>query len=290
MKTKIFVAVLLAFHLTSHANAWNMDEDVETEQTKNEVTASTPSINNTTTEQGSIDSSMAFSKAKRAEYKKQKRIDNLYHTRSGFYFSSEFSIGYTSLRTSEDYYQHDEKDVSKFSGLAFPYFEVRLGYHFTNAITTYGAIGIGLGIGTFESTSREFKRKFDDKAKIDAVGIRGILGLGAEFYPFQDKESALNGMFFGLCFGVAAENVQEDKDDDEAQGYSYGYSYHSSNESLEHFDNVFARAEVGYDFWISSRWRIGAAFSYTFGKYDSDDEDNIVTTSHNFSLAFRIAR
>jgi opacity protein-like surface antigen len=284
MKTKIFVAALLAFHLTSHANAWNMDEDVETEQTKNEVTASTPSINNTTTEQGSIDSSMAFSKAKRAEYKKQKRIDNLYHTRSGFYFSSELSIGYTSLRTSEDYYQHDEKDVSKFSGLAFPYFEVRLGYHFTNAITTYGAIGIGLGAGDFESTSREFKRKFDDKAKIDAAGIRGLLGFGAEFYPFQDKESALNGMFFGLCVGLAAENVQENNYD------GFGFSYDSKNKKLEHFDNVFARAEVGYDFWISSRWRMGAAFSYTFGKYDSDDEDNIVTTSHNFSLAFRIAR
>lgn len=276
MKTKIFVAALLAFHLTSHANAWNMDEDVETEQTKNEVTASTPSINNTTTEQGSIDSSMAFSKAKRAEYKKQKRIDNLYHTRSGFYFSSELSIGYTSLRTSEDYYLHDEKDVSKFSGLAFPYFEVRLGYHFTNAITAYGALGIGFGAGDFESTEIE--------KKIDAAGIRGLLGFGAEFYPFQDKESALNGMFFGLCVGLAAENVQENNYD------GFGFSYDSKNKKLEHFDNVFARAEVGYDFWISSRWRMGAAFSYTFGKYDSDDEDNIVTTSHNFSLAFRIAR
>ena len=288
MTKNYIVASLLAFLLTSHANAWDMTDYIESNRVGDGITDSVPVVNNTPTQQVSIDSSMAFSKAKRAEYKKQKRIDNLYHTRSGFYFSSEFSIGYTSLRTSEDY-QYDGKIVSKFSGLAFPYFEARLGYHFTNAVTTYGAIGIGLGIGTFESTSREFKRKFDDKAKIDAVGIRGILGLGAEFYPFQDKESALNGMFFGLCFGVAAENVQEDKDDDEAQGYSYGYSYHSSNESLEHFDNVFARAEVGYDFWISSRWRIGAAFSYTFGKYDSDDEDNIVSTSHNFSLAFRIA-
>lgn len=288
MTKNYIVASLLAFLLTSHANAWDMSDYVESNRAGDGITDSIPVVNNNPTQQVSIDSSMAFSKAKRAEYKKQKRIDNLYHTRSGFYFSTELSIGYTSLRTSEDY-QYDGKIVSKFSGLAFPYFEARLGYHFTNAVTTYGAIGIGLGIGTFESTSREFKRKFDDKAKIDAVGIRGILGLGAEFYPFQNKESALNGLFFGLCFGVAAENVQEDKDDDEAQGYSYGYSYHSSNESLEHFDNVFARAEVGYDFWISSRWRIGAAFSYTFGKYDSDDEDNIVSTSHNFSLAFRIA-
>ena len=288
MTKNYIVASLLAFLLTSHANAWDMSDYVESNRAGDGITDSIPVVNNNPTQQVSIDSSMAFSKAKRAKNKKQQRIDNLYHTRSGLYFSSEFSIGYTSLSTSEDY-QRDENSVSKFNGLAFPYFEARLGYHFTNAVTTYGAIGIGLGIGTFESTSREFKRKFDDKAKIDAVGIRGILGLGAEFYPFQDKESALNGMFFGLCFGVAAENVQEDKDDDEAQGYSYGYSYHSSNESLEHFDNVFARAEVGYDFWISSRWRIGAAFSYTFGKYDSDDEDNIVSTSHNFSLAFRIA-
>ena len=283
MTRKYIAASLLAFLLTSHANAWDMSEYVENTRAGDGITDSIPVVNNTPTQQVSIDSSMSFSKAKQAEYKKQKRTDNLYHTRSGFYFSSEFSIGYTSLRTSEDY-QRDENSVSKFSGLAFPYFEARLGYHFTNAITAYGAIGFGFGAGTFESTSREFKRKFDDKAKIDAVGIRGILGLGAEFYPFQDKESALNGMFFGLCFGVAAENVQEDKNE------GFGFTYNTANDKLEHFDNVFARAEVGYDFWISSRWRIGAAFSYTFGKYDSDDEDNIVSTSHNFSLAFRIAR
>lgn len=282
--TKQYIVVsLLALLLTSYANAWDMSDYVENNQAGEGITDSVPVMNNTPTQEVSIDSSMAFSKAKRAEYKKQKRIDNLYHTRSGFYFSTELSIGYTSLRTSEDY-QYDGKIVSKFSGLAFPYFEARLGYHFTNAITAYGAIGLGLGTGNFKSTSREFERKFDDKAKIDAVGIRGLFGVGAEYYPFQDKESALNGLFFGLCFGVAAENVQEDKDD------GLGYTYNSNNEKLEHFDNVFARAEVGYDFWISSRWRIGAAFSYTFGKYDSDDEDNIVSTSHNFSIAFRIAR
>ena len=283
MTRKYIAASLLAFLLTSHANAWDMSDYVESNRAGDGITDSIPVVNNPPTQQVSIDSSMSFSKAKQAEYKKQKRTDNLYHTRSGFYFSSEFSIGYTSLRTSEDH-QRDENSVSKFNGLAFPYFEARLGYHFTNAITAYGAIGFGLGAGTFESTSREFKRKFDDKAKIDAVGIRGILGLGAEFYPFQDKENALNGLFVGLCFGIAAENVQEDKNE------GFGFTYNTANDKLEHFDNVFARAEAGYDFWISSRWRIGAAFSYTFGKYDSDDEDNIVSTSHNFSLAFRIAR
>ena len=169
------------------------------------------------------------------------------------------------------------KSVQKFSGLSFPYAEIRFGHYFANIVSVYGALGIGIGTGEYEASSQT-----QDKAKIDAVSFRGLLGLGAEVYPFQDKESALYGLYLGLCVGGAVERAQDDNE-------RFGYTYRSADPDLEIFDNTFIRFEVGYSFWIDNRWRVGPAFSYSFGKYDSNDDDNVVTTTHNFNLAIKIA-
>ncbi|WP_407441104.1 hypothetical protein [Fibrobacter sp.] len=86
-------------------------------------------------------------------------------------------------------------------------------------------------------------------------------GIGTNYSPFQNKESSLNGLYFGLCVGLSAERAQVD----ETKGI--GYLYSTPKEELDIFDNTFFLIEVGYDFWIGKSWRIGTALSYSFAKY-----------------------
>jgi opacity protein-like surface antigen len=260
--TKSFFAVsLLVFLLASNVSAWDMSSYVETAQAAEEKNDSTHVQKTEQKQSDTTDSSKVLT-------------DN--HVYRGLYFSAGIAFGYTSLNLSQNDWRKN-KIVYKFSGLSIPYAEARLGHYFANIVSIYGTVGIGIGTGEYEASSQK-----QDKAKIDAISMRGIIGLGAELYPFQEKESALYGLYLGLCIGAAVERVQEDDD--------LGYAYRSAKTDLEIFDNTFARIEIGYDFWFGQRWRVGTAFSYSFGKYDSDDDDDIVTTSHNFSLAIRIAR
>lgn len=260
MTKSFFAASLLVFLLASNVSAWDMSSYVETAQAGEGKTDSTLVQK---TEQKHVDTTDSG------------KVLTTNYVYRGLYFSAEVAFGYTSLNYSVN--NRSGKSVQKFSGLSFPYAEIRFGHYFANIVSVYGALGIRIGTGKYEGP---YPKRDEDK--IDVVSFRGLLGLGAELYPFQEKESALYGLYLGLCIGAAVERVQEDND--------LGYAYRSAKTDLEIFDNTFARIEIGYDFWFGQRWRVGTAFSYSFGKYDSDDDDDIVTTSHNFSLAIRIAR
>ena len=260
MTKSFFATSLFIFLFASNASAWDMGAYVESAQAGEGKTDSTRVQKIEQKQPEAADSSMALTNN---------------HVYRGLYFSAEVAFGYTSLNYSVN--NKSGKSDQKFSGLSFPYAEIRFGHYFANIVSVYGALGIGIGTGEYEASSQT-----QDKAKIDAVSFRGLLGLGAEVYPFQDKESALYGLYLGLCVGGAVERAQEDNE-------RFGYTYRSADPDLEIFDNTFIRFEVGYSFWIDNRWRVGPAFSYSFGKYDSDDDDNVVTTTHNFNLAIKIA-
>ena len=260
MTKSFFATSLFIFLFASNASAWDMGAYVESAQAGEGKTDSSLVQKIEQKQPEAADSSMALTNN---------------HVYRGLYFSAEVAFGYTSLNYSVN--NKSGKSDQKFSGLSFPYAEIRFGHYFANIVSVYGALGIGIGTGEYEASSQT-----QDKAKIDAVSFRGLLGLGAEVYPFQDKESALYGLYLGLCVGGAVERAQEDNE-------RFGYTYRSADPDLEIFDNTFIRFEVGYSFWIDNRWRVGPAFSYSFGKYDSDDELNDITTSHNFNLAIKIA-
>ena len=260
MTKSFFATSLFIFLFVSNASAWDMGAYVESAQAGEGKTDSTLVQKIEQKQPEAADSSMALTNN---------------HIYRGLYFSAEVAFGYTSLNYSVN--NKSGKSDQKFSGLSFPYAEVRFGHYFANIVSVYSALGIGIGTGEYEASSQT-----QDKAKIDAVSFRGLLGLGAEVYPFQDKESALYGLYLGLCVGGAVERAQDDNE-------RFGYTYRSADPDLEIFDNTFIRFEVGYSFWIDNRWRVGPAFSYSFGKYDSDDDDNVVTTTHNFNLAIKIA-
>lgn len=291
MAKRLFAATLFAILFASHANAWDMGAYVENAHA-GEGIKDTAFVwkDEQAQPEAAEDSSMALTQEKKEKYKEikqQKRNDKEIafqqntDDRQGFFFSAGLSIGYSSLSNTEED-SHHGKSVQKFSGLSFPFFETRFGTYIANIASVYGAFGFGIGTGTYEVSS---KRK--DNPKIDASSMRALIGLGAEIYPFQDKEDALYGLHLGLCVGGAAERAQADT---VSVGRGVGYTYNTTNEDLDLFDNTFARIEIGYDFWLGKRWRIGTAISYAFGKYDTDEDNSLITESHNIALGIRIAR
>lgn len=193
------------------------------------------------------------------------------HAHRGFYFSADLALSYA---TSEDVVPHRGDKVALKCNGWLPYSEVRVGGYIANMVSVYGAFGLGLGKADYENPSAHDS----DKRKMDAVIMKALLGVGAEFYPFQNKESALYGLYFGLSVGYEMVKTQD---------YNDGLTYYSAKDDLNNFHSVFIRPEIGYDWWFSPRWRFGVAFNYSYGKIDDDWETN---TNHSFNFAIRIAR
>ena len=281
MTKKLFETSLLTILLASYANAWDMGSYVENGQTGEGKTDSVfvQQSEQKIPEAAAVDSSMGFNakKAKqikaeiKANLKARLQTDEFYHVRRGFYFSTNLSLNYT---TSEDFVTDwDDKVALKCSGISL-YNEFRLGGHITNLVSVYGALGIGLGKADYEDPNA----RDSDERKMDAVILKGLLGVGAEIHPFQDKENALYGLYFGLGVGYDIIKVQD---------YDDGLIYTSQKNDLHDFSSVFIRPEIGYDWWFNPRWRFGVAFNYSYGKIDDDWETN---TNHSFNFTIRIAR
>lgn len=230
--------------------------------------------------------SFAFAQFGQAKQKTDK-TDYYYHAHDGIYFTTGFTFGYESLNNhyEKSSWMGEINEENSFKGWLTPLIEVRLGGYYANIASIYGAFGFGLGKGDLEYSS--YSKDDDDKdtEKASATSLRMYLGLGADFYPFQDKESPLYGLFFGLCGGFAFEGAE----------ITTKHEFHSSDENFHHF---FGRIEAGYDWWFSTRWRAGASFNYTFGGFISNEDDNSTyihqkdresTTTHTIGLTIRIA-
>ena len=199
------------------------------------------------------------------------------HIRKGFYFSAGYTFGHVTLN---DHYEDDDRNPDMtYNGWQVLFFDVRLGAHIAHIVTIYGTLGIGVGTGNYEHEYR------GDEIKDDATSLKGILGVGTEITPFQNTESPLHGLLFGICIGLAAERVEYNY-----EGNEIGIVYHNNSDDADHniFDNFFGRVEAGYEWWIGKRWRFGTAFNYTFGGYDDGSWESI--TSHTFGLTIRLSR
>ena len=203
--------------------------------------------------------------------------DYYYHPHTGLYFTTNLTFGYASLNShhEESGWDDDETWNTSFTGWWTPYIETRLGGYYSDVAAFYGAIGFGCGIGEYE--------------KIDASSTKMLFGLGGEFYPFQNKESALYGIFFGIFFGAAIEGVEV--------GKATVLLDEKRSDKKENFHNIFGRIEAGYDWWFSTRWRAGVAFNYSYGRFVNNEngrfyesyKDREVISNHNFGLTIRIA-
>lgn len=262
MKNKIFTAILL-FASFSFAQYGEQDEspvqaNVTTENTVQEAFQESANATTYTTE--------TYTRPKVDE------SDPYYHTHRGFYFSTSIGFAYTYLRHSNAY--REKEKSHKFTGLMLPYEETRLGGSISNLVSIYSLIGVGAGTGSIEYEYKKNGDNYEDY-KIDASGLRFALGLGLDFYPIQDKENPVYGLFVGLSSGILLDAT-----------------FHKSNSSNDdNFINIFYRLEVGRDWWFSKRWCFGVALNYTFGTMSLGDDDDVLDNyrNHSFGLSVRIA-
>ena len=138
----------------------------------------------------------------------------------------------------------------------------------------------------FEDDGGEGEIMYEDEdGSVDEYGNNGsagvenfrfISGLGIEYYPIQDKKNLFYGLFLGVSLGFVYDRV-------------YNYN-HINNE----FNSLFARFEVGKDWWLSDYWSLGVALNYTKGSfpdtfYSYEDGARRSYACHTFGLTVRIA-
>lgn len=179
------------------------------------------------------------------------------HVHRGFYFSTSLTFAYLSDTHTETYRERKQKESAY--GYLHPYEEIRLGGSIANVASIFGAIGVGIGSGSYELAAND---KYD-KYKIDANLLRLFFGIGTEFYPIQNKESPAYGVFVGLTVGLGIDGSFYDND-------SYYDDYSSGDEA---YLNYLFRFEIGKDWWFSRRWSVGIAFNYTYGTYTDKSSD-----------------
>lgn len=216
------------------------------------------------------------------------KTDYYYHAHDGIYFSTGFIFAYESTNKHYENNGWSTTDVedNSFKGWTPPLLEVRIGAYYLNVAGIYGTLAFGAGTGDMESHGPDKEDEEGWKKTASATTMRWHLGLGSDFYPFQDKESLLYGLFFGICGGFTFEAAE----------VSTEYQTRNSDET---FHNFFGRIEAGYDIWFSTRWRIGASFNYSIGgfmhtespnnDYSGSRKEEQTTISHTFGLTLKIA-
>lgn len=174
-----------------------------------------------------------------------------YHAHRGFYVSCNFNFGYTYYsRPIYNWSSSSKENVFKGSMIGFG--EFRMGGSIANTATIYGLFGYGSGSGVY---------KYEDVSQSNYDYSRYNFGTGVEFYPVEDKNSAIYGFFVGASVGFMHLNsIRKDL-----------FSYF--------------RLDLGKDWWISERWALGVGVNYAT---NFNDDDGV--SFHAVGLAIRFGR
>ena len=221
-----------------------------------------------------------------------------YHTHNGFFFSFGLTFGYSYVRYSYSYVSesHDENtgyisdyksyENRYFKGALVPYAEARFGWSSSEMLSGFLMIGFGYGKGSLEA-DHDYNDKLiygdgdayetisnsNGSVSLDVDNFRFLAGLGIEFYPIQNKDNLVYGLFLGVSLGYVYDGVDNE------------------NYSTD-FNSLFVRFEVGKDWWLSDYWSLGVALNYTMGSLP----DNFVNmhdeyesyACHSFGLTLRV--
>ena len=218
--------------------------------------------------------------------------DPYWHAHRGFYFAPSLTAAYTTLKHTETY--RSKKEEYTADAFMFPYLEIRLGGSIAGVASIYGAVGLGTGTGTLKRNVKESSSSYYDYYdysyyddddfynKVDVTMLRLLFGAGVDFYPIQDKENPMYGLFAGLTVGIMIDGAFYKRSNDRDDTVDHDYI------------NYAFRFEVGKDWWFSRRWSVGIAFNYTLGKYSEDDHDYYYSdkdeySGHTFGLTVRLA-
>lgn len=209
---------------------------------------------------------------------------------SGFVYHSmeQHLLSYSNFDSRYNEPREREHEISEFTGFSFPTMEFKFGFSTFNLAAFYTVFNFSMATGTM--TYREYeenqvyiedndgKRKYTHKWEIehaykkeefDAVFFRTYIGFGTAIYPIQNKNSAMNGFFFGGSVG-----------------YAFYFAFGDDN-ALNL--GMATQAEIGKDWWVGKNFSIGTSIIYghVFPTLETTGNDN---SENSIGIMFRMTR
>lgn len=221
----------------------------------------------------------------------------------GFYASTSFGYAYNWYKNSRDdvdihrdtynykILKEEEVDYFEFGGGTFTLSEFKFGVALGNLIALHSVFNFGFYIGSTDYNYNMHKygctednlceeivagvRQPKAASGVNAYGFRTYVGFGTTLYPFQDKNSPMNGFFVGGSFG-----------------YTLFLTLHDGGSDMEDATGnggVGYELEIGKEWWISDYFSIGVGVGYAHNTLiwetvSSHKSDNVI------SLSFRMTR
>ena len=212
----------------------------------------------------------------------------------GFYNSTSFGFAYNWYNNSrDDVDEHDngmrknhDIDYYEYNGFSFAHSEFKFGVAIANLVAFHTVFNIGFFVGSVDYFNEEYDTNCIDEKCIDVpvldveepssgdgYSFRTFFGFGATFYPIQDKNSPLNGLFVGGSFGYTLFLTMMNGDHTDATGNG----------------GVGFELEIGKEWWINDHYSIGVGLGFAHNgliweTVKSHKSDNVL------SLSFRMTR
>lgn len=212
----------------------------------------------------------------------------------GFYNSTSFGFAYNwynSSRDDVDEYDNGNRknhdiDYYEYNGFSFALAEFKFGVALANLVAFHTVFNIGFYTGAMDYFNEEYNTNCIDEICVDVpdpdvkeptsgdgYSFRTFLGFGATFYPIQDKNSPMNGLFVGGSFGYTLFLTMMNGGHSDATGNG----------------GVGFELEIGKEWWINDHYSIGVGIGFAHNgliweTVKSHKSDNVI------SLSFRMTR
>lgn len=213
----------------------------------------------------------------------------------GFYNSTSFALAYNWFDNSRDDVEKHrgridrDLDFFEFNGFSFSLIEFKFGYALGNIVAFHTVFNMGFFIGTMDyynevyhsvcsddglCTETRDERDYDEPSSGTGYNFRTFFGFGSTFYPFQDKNSSLNGLFVGASVGYTLFV---------AITPGIGGPDNTGN------GGIGFQMELGKEWWMNDHFSIGLGLGFAHNglvwkNVDSHKSDNVL------SISFRMTR
>lgn len=222
----------------------------------------------------------------------------------GFYSSMSFGYAYNWFKNSRndvdwrsgyvDPYKtlkEEETDYFEFGGGSFTLTEFKFGVALGNLIALHSVFNFGFYAGSIDYRYEThnygcYEGNICEEASlrarepksvpgIAAYGFRTYFGFGTTLYPFQDKNSPMNGFFVGGSFGYTLFMTLLDGEAD--------------IEDVTGNGGIGFELELGKEWWVNDHMSIGVGLGFAHNgliweTVASHKSDNVI------SISFRITR
>lgn len=208
----------------------------------------------------------------------------------GFYSSTSFGLAFNFFDNSmEDIDEYDDRtersiDHYEYYGFSFLHSEFKFGYALGNIVAFHTVFNIAFYLGALDYYEENYTSKCSRDEicletrdfgrdeipnSTDGYSFRTYFGFGSTFYPFRDKNSPLNGLFFGGSFGYTL--------------------FVTAGSDATGNGGIGFELELGKEWWVNDHFSIGVGIGFAhdglvWKTVDSHRSDNVL------SLSLRLTR